>query len=366
MKKIKKRKKLISQIKERTEKKRTEKKDGGLLIPSGCSLLDLALSDSIEGGWKTGKVVNLIGDSSSGKSLLALSTLAEMANLNRFKDYSLIFDDIECANEFNLERLFGRQAAQRIEPPRVSPEGDPLYSDMIEDFHYNIRHFLEDDKPFVYILDSFDALDARADADKTDEMLKAHKKGNKTTGTYGLAKPKMASWILRDIKGKLKKTQSLLIVISQTRANLDPFSRSTKTRSGGKALKFYSSHEVWLSIRKTLKSKDLPIGMIAQAKITKNKLTGKSRTVEFPIYYDYGVDNIGAAVDFLVQAKVWTKKKNSVKAVLRNEEFLGSRKSLISYIEKNNFQIELYHLLGNSWTKREKAVKLNRKPKYGD
>lgn len=343
-----------------------EKETPGKLIPTGCVLFDLALSDSIVGGWKTGKIVNVIGDSSSGKSILALSTLAEVANSSRFRGYRLIFDDVECASEFNVRRLFGRRAAKKIAPPRTDDDGEPLYSNMIEDFHSNIRDVINDGKPFIYVLDSFDALHAEDDEQKADRMLTARKRGEKTAGTYALAKPKMASWILRDIKSKLaNKAGSLLIIISQTRANIDPFSPAKKTRSGGMALRFYSTHEVWLAIKKKIKSRNQVIGVQTIAKISKNKLTGKIREVEFPIYYDYGIDNIGACIDWLVREKYWKKRKNSIVATLEGDELVGSRNSVIKWIEREKEKRSLLnHVIETAWNEREESLKLNRKPKY--
>ena len=358
---------ITRQIEERTEREdlSTPPTSDGEMIPTGSTLFDLALSDSIRGGWKTGKIVNLIGDSSSGKTILTLSTLAEMVHSPRFDEYRLIFDDVECAAEFNIPRLFGDRTAERIEPPAVDEDGEPVYSDMIEDFHTNIRSAIDAGQPFVYVLDSFDALHAEADEEKADKMLSARKKGERTAGTYALAKPKMASWILRDIKSKIKNTASLLIIISQTRANIDPFSPAKKTRSGGMALRFYSTHEIWLAVKKTLRAKGQVIGIQSLAKITKNKLTGKVREVEFPIYYDYGVDDIGSCVDWLVSEGTWKKRKNSIVASLSGHEFTGARKSVIKWIEKDEKRRQLLkRAVGKAWNEREDSLKLNRRPKY--
>jgi hypothetical protein len=79
----------------------------GLYVPTGCTLYNLALSDKYNGGYALGKVANTIGDSSAGKSILALTTFAEAARLRKFKDYDLVYDDAEAADEFNKVKLFG-------------------------------------------------------------------------------------------------------------------------------------------------------------------------------------------------------------------------------------------------------------------
>ena len=75
----------------------------GLLIPSGSIMLNLACSDRWDGAWKPGRIVNIIGDSSSGKTLLALSMFGEMGLREKFDEYRFIYDDAEHALDFDLE-----------------------------------------------------------------------------------------------------------------------------------------------------------------------------------------------------------------------------------------------------------------------
>jgi len=74
----------------------------GFLIPSGCTVLNLACSDDPTGAFTPGHMVNLIGDSSTGKTFLALTMLADIAHNSLFDDYRLIHDDVEEANEFDM------------------------------------------------------------------------------------------------------------------------------------------------------------------------------------------------------------------------------------------------------------------------
>jgi len=280
--------KLAESVKRGIVRRSTEKTDEDTLkghISSGCALLNLALSDKVEGGFGLGKMTNIIGDSSSGKSFLALSLLAECANSPRFDDYTLVYDDVEQACEFDIRKLFGSRAAQKIVPPIPDPDEDePAYSETIQDFHANVFRHLDRGDPFIYVLDSLDALDAEEDQKKAREILKA------------------------------RETESALIIISQTRDDINPMSFTKKTRSGGRALKFYCTHEIWLAVASTIKKKDLPVGVNVRVKISKNKLTGKMRQVEFPLYYSYGVDDIGASVDWMIKTKTWKKKGGKYEA----------------------------------------------------
>lgn len=332
------------------------------LLPTSSTLLNLACSDNPDGGFSTGRMVNLIGDSSSGKSIVALTLLALCANNPKYKHYRLIYDDVENANSFDLEYLFGETAANRIEAACYDEDNVPVPSQFIEDFHCNIADFLEDRVPFIYILDSFDALDAEQDAKKIEEIRDARRKNKKVAGTYSMAKPKKSSELLRNICTDLKKTESILIIISQTRDNINPISFETKTRSGGNALRFYATHEIWLAKTKPIKSKKRVVGNEIKAKIKKNKLTGKIREIGMRIYYDYGVDDISANINFLVDEGVWKKAGSKIKAP--DFKLTGMMKTIVAHIERHNMEDDLKDLVAETWTSIEEDLKLDRKPRF--
>jgi len=355
-------KNLARQIKATPNKEKGQQKENLLLAPTGATMLNLACSDHIEGGWGVGKIVNVIGDSSSGKTMLAFTMFAELVMMKEFKDYHLIYDDVEQALEFDLERLFGKKMAKRIEAPTYDEAGVPVHSDLIQDFFAYIQKALDKKEPFVYVLDSFDALSSKQETDKVDKTLKAHLKGDKEAGSYNMDKPKLASQMLRVIKSKIKNTGSLVVIISQTRDNINPMSFEKKTRSGGRALKFYCSHEIWLAMAGQIKSKNRVIGANVKAKVTKNKITGKRREVSFPVYYDYGVDSISSEIDFLIEEKYWKGKGNKI--VAPEFELECSKGLLIRHIEEEGKEKELRQIVGQVWNEIEESLKLKRKGKY--
>lgn len=345
-------------------------------VSSGSTLLNLALTDHPNCGWQKGKMANVIGDSSSGKTFLTLTSFAEATQDDNFDDFRLIMDDAEHANEFNLEHLFGSAVAERIEPPALSKDGSDCASELIEDFHANIRNALKQKKPFLYILDSMDALDSEADQKKIEELHTAREKAKNAddgakpskspAGSYGMAKAKKNSEILRDITGKLEKSDSILLIISQTRDNIDPMSFSTKTRSGGKALKFYATHELWTANGGAIKSKDRIIGVVCKVKVSKNKITGKVREIEFPIYYSYGIDDVSSCIDFLVKEKWWDKADGGQKINPKGDLGLESatKAKLISLIEEKGLEDKLRQVVWDCWKDIEDSLKLQRKPRY--
>lgn len=345
-------KEVIAGAKSRKERsRRIISKDN--LIPSGSTLLNCALSDNPYGGYGIGKLVNLIGDSHAGKSFLALNCLAECATNKRFKDYDLYYDDVEVALEFDLVYLFGKQRAERIILNSISVS--------LEDFYGNVLRKIKDGKPFVYILDTFDALSSEEDK----ERAKVFAAGKQVDGTYGTSKPKLIGEILRTIKADIYNKEAAVMILSQTKDNIGFGAQfQPKTRSGGRALKSFSTHEFWLAVRKLIKESKFKkiIGAITEAKITKNKLTGKSYKVNIHIFNDYGIDDISANVDFLIDNGAWKKDKNTI--IVPEFKLEGVRRKIIYDIEDLNLQNEVVKLVGEKWKEIEDSVRLDRKPRY--
>jgi len=347
---------ITSQIVKHAKKKDEDEDDLSQrsLVPSGSTLFNLMCSDKTKGSFALGTMVNVIGDTSSGKSMLALTLLAEVCKYKRFAEHRLCYCDVEAALSFNIPRLFGRKLDQRLEFPEV---------ETIQDFHSDFFETLDGDNPCIYILDSFDALTSSEELDRSQKTIAAKKKGKEGPGSYGQEKTRGLSGILRQIVRKIRSTDSLLIIISQVRQNFNAgFYGAKYVRTGGQSLGHYASHEVWLGARGKLKRNERVIGRITSPKATKNRLTGKVREVEFPIYYDYGIDDIGSCIDFLVREKFWKKKGNKIIASGLN--FIGLQAKLIKHIEQKQLERNLKRLVGQCWNKIEMNLKLNRKDKY--
>lgn len=355
------RQKLVDQVKNRhsaTPDHVESAGSGRRLIPTGSTILNLCLSDRDEGGFPTGKIVNLVGDSSSGKTIVALSVFAEMSQDPAFDEYEFVYDDVEAANEFPMETLFGKKAAERIRGP--GKDGDEP-SDTVQQFRANIVRLIREGRPFVYVLDSLDALTCDEERDKVDANMDAMESGRKVAGTYGVDKPKLLTQILRLIVRDISRTDSLVIIVSQTRDNLNPMSMEKKTRSGGRALKFYSTYEIWTAVGQKIKRKDRVVGMQCLFKVKKNKVTGKYREGTFPIYYSYGVDDISSCADFLVEAKVW-KESRQIEAPPFGT--FKTRQALLNAVEEEGWEKALRKLVAKEWLRIEESIKMERKPKY--
>lgn len=334
-----------------------------MYISTGSTILNLALSDTIYGGIKTGKMMNLIGDSSAGKTLLSLSCLARACHQKGLEKHKKYYDDVEASAEFNLEALFGKKAADEI----VSPYEEGGRSESIEQFYFTIDTLLDKGEPFIYILDSMDALSTNSEEELFDNNKKAFEANKAGKQSYGDGKAKINSQSLRQIMGRLQDTDSALIIVSQTRDNIGDM-YNPKIRAGGKSLKFYASYEVWLSLagklKTTVNGTERVTGVQSKAKITKNKVTGKFQEVEFPIYYSCGVDDLGGCVDWLCEEGVW---KKAAKGGYIDSPYGNKRKEdLIQLIYKEKKGKEVRELMQAQWDKIIEACKVNREMEDDD
>lgn len=357
----------IKELKEKLRKKKTEEVPNGFLS-TGVTLLNLACSGNPSGGLLKGCYYLFVGDSASGKSFLARTILAEAARNPEFNNHRFIYDDVENGVLMDTEKFFGKKLVSRLEPPSYR-EGEVFYSSTIEEFYYHVDDACNQEKPFIYILDSMDGLTTEDEETQFQAEKKAYEKDKDVGGSYGTAKAKKNSAFLRVVCNKIRKSGSILIIISQTRDNIGFGAKfNPKTRSGGKALRFYATLELWLSSKgssdyeKQAKNVKEAYGMTAVCKIKKNRIQGKERDIEFPILYDYGIDDIGANVNFLVKRGQWSESKGVIDA----KEFnLKCRKeNLIEKIQEQGLEKDLRNLVSKVWQEIEEILKVSRKKRY--
>lgn len=256
-------------------------------ISSGSHMFDCVLG----GGWAQGRVFNIVGDKSSGKTLLMIEaminfSLASAPEDNRYGEAESAFDED-----------YARQLGM--------PDGIPFTDRMetVEEFNKDFVEWIERREkrkittPALYALDSLDSL--------SDDKEMARDMGE---GTYGTAKAKFMSEFFRRNVGRIQDSNVTLGVISQIRDKLNsvPFGE-TKTRSGGRALDFYASQIVWLAelkkITREVYGQKRVIGVEVEAKTKKNKVGPPFRQCVFPIYFSYGIDDEVAMLNFLKAGK---------------------------------------------------------------
>lgn len=334
-------------------------------LSTGCAVLNCVLSDRVDGGWPSGRLSNLIGDSDTAKTVLALHALAEACRNPAFDDYLLVYADIESALTESTKAMFGNKMRSRtkfLSAEAGSREDRP--PETVEEMHYQLLKLFEDGRPFIYIPDSLDFLPSQADLDKTDEQRKAWEQGKEGKGTYQMAKQKYLKQILRELKGKISRTDSIIIVISQTIDNIGSMF-DAKTVAGGNALEFASRIRLWLSKLETDKVGKRIIGRKVRAKVTKNHITGHLREAPIWVYNSYGVVDTKTSIDFLVAEGVWPKMGGRVVPEgLYSDGQKYLVKDLITKIEVDKRQRLLNRLVQKKWEDIEASLRLNWERRY--
>lgn len=255
--------------------------DKGLpFVATGCKLLDCALG----GGWVLGRVVNIVGDKSTGKTLQTIETTVNF--LKVYKNGVARYVEVESAFDESYARALG-WPADKVERP------EPGSIETVEQFFADVEHTLDKLKgPCIYIIDSLDALTSKAEQER-----------DVGTATYGQEKAKMMSEGFRKLVRRIEQSHMLLIVVSQVRDKIGVTFGETKTRSGGKALDFYASQIMWLAdmgkIKRTVGGVDRVVGLKVRANIKKNKVGLSFRQADYPIIFGYGIDDIQAGLEWL-------------------------------------------------------------------
>jgi recombination protein RecA len=261
-------------------------------ISTGCKPLDLALG----GGWAEGRIANIVGDKSTGKSLLCIEAATNFAI--KYPKGKIRYRECEAAFDPEYAAALGMPVS------RVD-FGDPL--DTIEDLFEDMEHVLKNASgPELYIVDSLDALSDRAELER--EMDK---------GTFGAQKAKNLSQLFRRLVRRLSKKKVTVLIVSQVRSKIGiSFGRDT-TRSGGRALDFYASQVLFLAklgtLVKTVQNSKRPTGVRLKGKVDKLKVGGfPFREAEFNIRFGYGIDDLDACRTYLKQGKVPYKESDPI------------------------------------------------------
>lgn len=289
-------------------------KPGIDVIPTGCLTLDLALG---VGGLPRGRVVEIFGPESSGKTTVALHVIAEAQKRGGYA----AFIDAEHA----LDPHYASRLGVNIEELLVSqPDTGEQALEIAEAL---VRSGAID----VLVIDSVAALVPRAEIE--GEMGDAH---------VGL-QARLMSQALRKLSGAISKSQTTAVFINQIREKVGVMFGNPEVTPGGRALKFYSS--VRLDVRRIEALKlggDTIIGNRTRAKVVKNKVAPPFKVAEFDILYGQGISAEGALIDLGLEMKVigksgtWYSYKEERLGQGRENvrEFLKENRSLAAEIEQ--------------------------------
>ena len=242
-------------------------------ISTGSLGLDIALGI---GGLPKGRVVEIFGPESSGKTTLALHAIAEAQKTGG----TAAFIDAEHA----LDPVYAKKLGVNIDELIVSQPDTGEQALEIADT------LVRSNAIDVLVIDSVAALVPRAEIE--GEMGDSH---------VGL-QARLMSQALRKITGSISRSKCLVIFINQIRMKIGVMYGSPETTTGGNALKFYAS--VRLDIRRTgaIKDRDEVVGNATRVKVVKNKVAPPFKQVEFDIMYGEGVSKVGELIDLGVKA----------------------------------------------------------------
>jgi RecA/RadA recombinase len=358
MNRMKKKTEMENQISEAINEKPEKKKPSTIVFPTGCDLLNLVIGAGITEGYPAGCIINVVGDKSVGKSFIACELIA--AAKHKYKELKWIYDDCESGFTFNTEYLYGVE----IMPEDIQ---DRTRSRTVEQSYSNVRTFadsLKKKEMGIYVIDSLDGLTSQELEKRGDERYEKHKKGKEfDKGTYQMAKQKFLSQeFFPHIAELIERKNILLVIISQTRDEIGSFFKS-QTRSGGKALDFYSHTALWLSVVTKIKKLDRVVGVTVKAFTKKSKTPRPYRSCTFNLIFDYGLDNIGTSVYFLFDliGEDGKIKKSAANSIIWSGEEVTAKK-VKDWMEEKKYYEEY-----RDWrTDKEKSSGLESMMEYID
>jgi recombination protein RecA len=248
------------------------------VIPSGCLSIDAALG---VGGFPRGRVIEIYGPESGGKTTMTLHVIAEAQKLGG----QAAFIDAEHA----LDPVYARKLGVDVDNLLVSqPDNGEQALEIAEAL---IRSGGVD----VVVVDSVAAL-----------VPKAELEGEMGDPQMGL-QARLMSQALRKLTGIVSKSRTCLIFINQIREKIGVMFGNPETTTGGRALKFYASMRVDIRRIQAIKDGDKVVGSRTRAKIVKNKVAAPFREAEFDIVYGEGISREGDLIDLGVDRGVLEK-----------------------------------------------------------
>jgi len=291
-------------------------------IPTGSLALDIALGI---GGVPRGRIIEIYGPESSGKTTLALHIVAEAQKMGG----EVAFIDAEHALDPTYARALGVDIdAMLISQPDTGEQGLEICEALVRSGAID-----------VVVVDSVAALTPRAEIE--GDMGDSH---------VGLL-ARLMSQALRKLAGSIAKTNCVVIFINQLREKVGVMYGNPEVTTGGRALKFYSSVRIDVRRVEAMKAGGEVIGNRTRAKIVKNKVAPPFREAEFEILYGEGISKWGEMVDLAVKLDIIQKSgswfamgetrlgqgRDAVKALLQNDPELAEQ--IEAEIRANSFKL---------------------------
>ena len=274
------------------------------VIPTGCLTLDIALGI---GGMPRGRMIEIYGPESSGKTTVALHVVAEAQKLGGVA----AFIDAEHA----LDPVYAKKLGVNLDELYVSqPDSGEQALDIVDAL---VRSSAVD----IIVVDSVAALTPKAEIE--GDMGDSH---------VGL-QARLMSQALRKLTAIVNKSKNCVIFINQLREKVGVMFGNPETTPGGKALKFYASIRIDVRKADLLKDSDGAVGNKTRAKIVKNKLAPPFRQAEFDIIYGEGISREGCIIDMGVAYGVL--EKSGAWFSYNGEKVANGRDKMRQYLKDN-------------------------------
>ena len=274
------------------------------VVPTGSLALDLALG---VGGYPKGRIIEIYGPESSGKTTLALHAIAEAQKQGGYA----AFIDAEHALDPKYAKALGVDIDNLI---LSQPDTGEQALEIVE-------QLVRSNAIAIVVIDSVAALVPKVEID--GDMGDAH---------VGL-QARLMSQAMRKLSGVISKTNTVCIFINQIREKVGVMFGNPETTSGGRALKFYSTIRLDIRRVEAIKNGDQYIGNLTRVKVIKNKVAAPFKTVDIEIIYGKGISREGEILDMAVKYDIINK---SGAWFSYNEDKIGQgRENVKAYIAAN-------------------------------
>ena len=278
---------------------------GENVISTGCLSLDVALG---VGGVPRGRIVEIYGPESGGKTTLALHIVAEAQKNSGYA----AFVDVEHALDPEYAKVLGVNTEDLlVSQPDTGEQALEITETLVRSGALD-----------VIVLDSVAALVPKAELD--GEMGDSH---------MGL-QARLMSQALRKLTGTVSRSNTCVIFINQIREKIGIMFGNPETTPGGRALKFYSSQRLEIRRITTIKNGTDPVGNRVRVKVVKNKVAPPFKMAEFDIMYGQGISYIGDVLDLAVTGDI--VQKMGAWYAYKDEKIGQGRENTKAFLEENH------------------------------